>query len=571
MAGKRKRLFWYCVAIFLVVFFPSNVVAQDLVFSPGETIQTITYGKVKGIPGENGKSLAWLGIPYAKPPVGELRWRLPQKPEAWNDVFDATKYGNIGIQGVGENIQGSEDCLNLNVFRPNTKETALPVIMFIHGGNNQTGSNRSFNGYYLAERANCVVVSINYRLGLLGFNPLPALKTGNALEDSGNYSLLDFASALDWINENIQAFGGDPKNITISGHSAGGRDVMALLISPVFEGKFQKALPLSGGMTTAETAKATKVVAGRLVPYVRQDGVKPDRDSAFRWLQTSGKDVRDYLYGLPAGRVASAIGDAAIRMSVFPHLFTDGVVLPEKGFETDKFNHVPLLMLTSINELSLFLMGDPYFAANVKNEKILTDPEIKAEYKFAAKYGGLLYGLFNAEESAERMFAKYKAPIYTCMINWGDDPNIVGEKMAGTYGSFHGVAIQFLTGEKTGPRELYPEIYETPGAREMGETLIKYIANFIRTGNPNGDGLVTWDAWKSATEGNTSLVFDADKEKAIIKMTDNRIIYENVIADAEKDTSIPYEARFAIISNVINGRWFSTKWDEYFKNRNLWP
>jgi para-nitrobenzyl esterase len=545
--------------------------AQTLDYIPKNVAQTTQYGQIRGISGDAGETLAWLGIPYAKPPVNELRWKAPQAPEPWEGVFDASQYGNIGIQVSGSNSEGSEDCLNLNIFRPNTDEKNLPVLMFIHGGNNQTGSNRAFNGYYLARNANCIVVSINYRLGLLGFISLPALKTGDPLIDSGNFALLDMAAALDWIGGNIRAFGGDPGNITVSGHSAGGRDVMAMLISPLFAGKFHKALALSGGLTTSDPDKASLVIAKALIPLVLADGIQSSESDALNWLLSSGQDLRDYLYSLEAARLAATFRNAAIRMAKFPHMYADGAVLPQEGFDTQTFNNVPLLMLTSSNELSLFLLLDPYFLANFMNNKILTDPSIKAEYQFAAKYGGLLYGLFNAQESAERIFGSYTAPIYTCMVPWGDNPAVVGDKMAGTYGATHGIVMPFLTGESNYfPRNLFPESYETPGAKKLGSILIQYISSFMRTGDPNGEGLAPWEVWKSASSG-TNMVFDADQENAIIRMSPDRIIYDNVIAQIEGDRSIPADKKAAIVGTVLNGRWFSEKLDDHFKTPGLWP
>ncbi len=129
-------------------------------------------------------------------------------------------------------------------------------------------------------------------------------KTGDKNEDSGNYALLDMSKSLDWINENITGFGGNPKNITASGFSAGGRDVMAMLISPIFRGKFQKAISFSGGMTTADPEDSAKVIAKAIAPLVVKDKIKTTEDEAYNWLLTDGKDVKDYLYGLSADRLA---------------------------------------------------------------------------------------------------------------------------------------------------------------------------------------------------------------------------------------------------------------------------
>lgn len=260
--------------------------------------QTTIYGKVKGSKENNEKTLLWQGIPYAKAPIGNLRWKAPEDPEIWNNVFDATTPGNVGIQLSGSDIIGSEDCLNLDIYRPNTDETNLPVLLFIHGGNNQTGTSSEIDARKLAVNANCIVVSINYRLGALGFNSLPALKTGDINEDSGNYTLLDIAKSLDWINENIEAFGGNPNNITASGFSAGGRDIMAMLISPIFEGKFQKAIAFSGGMTISDPEESAQIIAKAIAPLVIEDNVKETEEDDYNWLLTDDTEVKYYLYSL---------------------------------------------------------------------------------------------------------------------------------------------------------------------------------------------------------------------------------------------------------------------------------
>lgn len=272
---------------------------------------------------------------------------------SWKGILKTDKPGPRGIQGTAGNTQGVEDCLNLDIYRPNTKENGLPVLFFIHGGNNQTGLAQLPYMQHFAESANVVVISINHRLGALGFNPLPALKHGTPQENSGNFAVLDMIQGLDWTKENIANFGGDPNNITISGFSSGGRDVMALLISPAAKGKFQKALSFSGGMTTSKPAWAQKIFAQHFAPLAVADGMKKNTKEAAKWLLQDKPEVAAYLNGLSADRVAGAFGGAAIRMEAFPHLYTDGVVLPKDGFATKSYNQVPLVMVTGTDEFCL--------------------------------------------------------------------------------------------------------------------------------------------------------------------------------------------------------------------------
>lgn len=532
-------------------------------------VQNTKYGKVQGYQENEGKTLIWKGIPYAKAPVGELRWKAPVDPDSFTNTLDATKDGNVGIQLSNGKIIGGEDCLNLDIYRPNTNQTNLPVLLFIHGGNNQTGTSTEISAKKLAVNANCIVVSINYRLGALGFNCLPALKTGNKNEDSGNFTLLDISKSLDWINDNIKSFGGDSENITASGFSAGGRDVMAMLISPIFKGKFQKAISFSGGMTTADPEDSIKVIAKAIAPLVVQDKVKVTEDEAYKWLQTDAQEVKDYLYGLSADRIAKLMGNANIRMSVFPHLFNDGEVIPKEGFNTKKYNDVPLIMSTGSKEFSLFGRYDTRFAA-IDDNTLITNSELNKELRFSIDYGSKLYELFNAEESAERMTHNYKSPIYTCDFKWGSDKDVVGDKMAQLAASYHGVFLPFLTDEITGFGAMYKESFNNEGAKDLTAKFTKYISNFLWNGNPNSENLVEWKPWSSVNGSSTQLILDANKQKANIQMSNERIKYEEVLKEIDADTTVSKEVKDKLIKEVLNGRWFSGDLDGYFGNRNLW-
>lgn len=526
--------------------------------------QNTNYGTVKGYEENNGQTLIWKGVPYASAPVGDLRWKAPENPESWDGVLDATEAGNLGVQLSSGEIIGSEDCLNLDIYRPNTDEENLPVLLFIHGGNNQTGTSSEIDPSDLAVKGNCIVVSVNYRLGVLGFNNLPSLKTGDANEDSGNYTLLDIAKSLDWIKENIEGFGGNSENITASGFSAGGRDIMAMLISPLFEGKFQKAIAFSGGMTVADSEDSTKVIAKAIAPLVVEDKVKENEDEAYAWLLSEDEEVKEYLYGVSSDRLAALMGNAAIRMSVFPHLFADGTVIPKEGFDTTNYNDVPLMMVTGSTEFSLFAKGDKYFTD--LNNETQDNKELEKELDFAINYGSRLYGLFNAEESASKMSENYKSSIYTCDFDFGTSQGI--EDGIAEYGSYHGVFIPFLTGKITGAAATFPESFEGNGVLDLTDKFTSYVSNFLRTGDPNGEGLVTWNSWSA--DGASQLILDANNDNAIITMSNSHETYDNIINDMEKDTTISQESKESIIKNVLNGRWFSKGLDEHFGNESLW-
>jgi para-nitrobenzyl esterase len=210
----------------------------------GEAVVQTRFGLVQGF-ADADTTLVWKAIPYARPPTGDLRWRAPQDPEPWAGIRAPRSFhaGCTQFSPVFKgSITGSEDCLYLNVWRQQGTETGLPVYVWIHGGGNSIGSATMVPDYYgnrIAARSHVVFVSLNYRLGPFGWFTHPALRDGASAEDaSGNYGTLDIIQALKWIQQNIEAFGGDPHSVTITGESAGGHNVLSLLIAPPARGLF---------------------------------------------------------------------------------------------------------------------------------------------------------------------------------------------------------------------------------------------------------------------------------------------------------------------------------------------
>ncbi|EOC0982296.1 carboxylesterase/lipase family protein, partial [Cronobacter sakazakii] len=216
-------------------------------------IVTTTHGDVRGLT-ENDIAV-WRGIPYAAPPVGERRWRAPQPLTAWQGVRDATAFSAASWQNAGfcRELAGgdpgafSEDCLYLNVWAPVARETPLPVMVWLHGGGFTLGAGSlpPYDGQALARRG-VVLVTINYRLGHLGFFAHPALEGDDPAGPVYNFALLDQIAALRWVQDNIAAFGGDRDNVTLFGESAGARSVLSLMASPLAKGLFHKAIVQSG-------------------------------------------------------------------------------------------------------------------------------------------------------------------------------------------------------------------------------------------------------------------------------------------------------------------------------------
>ena len=351
------------------------------------TVRTTGSGPVVGTAGRYGGH-AWLGIPYARPPVGERRWRAPEPPAAWTERREATRFAPPcpqiaspfgGIEDVpAGKPAGAEDCLYLNVWAPSAGATRLPVMVWIHGGGNSLGHGGFYDGSNLATTDGVVVVTLNYRLGPLGWFRHAALRADGTTdaERSGNFTTLDLVRALEWVRDNAAAFGGDPANVTIFGESAGGTNVVTLLASPLARGLFHRAIVQSAGLRSATVEQAEHFTDDR-VPGHRhsanelaaallvRDGAVKDRAGAKARLATMPpEEVARYLRG-KSDRDLLAVAEPGNFGGLLdvPTVFRDGVVLPRQDpgdviGTRGRWNAVPVMIGTTRDETKLFLYGN---------------------------------------------------------------------------------------------------------------------------------------------------------------------------------------------------------------------
>lgn len=537
-------------------------------------IVKLKQGLVKGFMDKATDTLAWKGIPYAERAVGELRFKAPAPVKPHEGILDSTQEAVWNIQCTPKKIViGEEGILTLDIYRPNTEEDKLPVLVYIHGGNNQTFGSSTWKGHKFCQKTNTMLVSISYRLGPFGFNNLPALQLdADPVEASGNFALLDTLQALKWMKENLEAFGGDPDNITVSGISSGGRDTLAMLTSPLFKDMFSKVISFSGGLTMTPPEKGQKRLAAAYAHLVVEDGIKDNIEEAKAWLLSPLPEVKEYLLKLDAKRLVPLMSAAQIRMSVYPHLYADGVVLPKEGFDCQSFNNVPVLLIASSGEFSLFTARDKYFNSNLP--KFYEKGEYYREFMFSNKYGSLMYGYFNGQQAAEKLYPNYKGDIYVNVCDFGHSTNSVGEFYAERNNAFHGIIMSFVTGEDM--NEFPPEIivpvpgtFDTEGAKALKDRYMQCLADFMRTGKPSLPGSA--EEWKPWTpECRVEGVFDADKDKAVLYTREDDFSFEKVFQAMEEDTTISPEAKQTIIKEVFNGRWFSDPLDEHYGNEDSW-
>ncbi len=318
-----------------------------------------TYGTLRGAQ-EDGV-WSYKGIPYAAPPVGALRWKPPQAPACWTDLRPATAFGNVCPQvDVRTNRNtGAEDCLTLNIWRPAqaTAQQPRPVMFFIHGGGNVQGASSEttlgstliYNGKHLAKQHDVVVVTINYRLAALGYLALPELAKESARQTSGNYGFLDQVFALQWVQQNIQAFGGDPKQVMIFGESAGAVNTCAHLASPLSKGLFHAALMQSGGCGAVEYKIAETNGTNRLDQSACKDAT--DRLACLR-----GKDANEIAQIFPADIAITRLEFGGTDRDYGPLI--DGYAFPKHPTQSilaKEHNAVPTVIGSNADEYDSLL------------------------------------------------------------------------------------------------------------------------------------------------------------------------------------------------------------------------
>ncbi|WP_432459613.1 carboxylesterase/lipase family protein [Agarivorans sp. QJM3NY_25] len=560
-----RKIIHLCAALLIAILMAGCNDDHSQTFPyQGVALQETQYGFVEGFESQENNTIGWLGLPYAQPPIAELRWKAPQSPEAWHGTLQAKAFKDGSIQGDNsENATGSEDSLYLNIWRPNTADKDLPVLLFVHGGGNRSGSPKEFIGDKLAEATNSIVISIDYRLGAIGWFRHPALKSGDLASDSGNFGLLDIIQSLKWVNQNISSFGGDPGNVTLAGQSAGARDTLALMISPLASGLFHKILALSGGMTTSETSAGDAIAQQAVIQLVINNGEADNQADAMIWI-AQHEDFAAYLRAQEADKFLALYGPAPIKMAPFPHLFKDGYVLPAEGFEvlkTGHYNKVPVMLGSAQQEFAIFALTDPEFAPLLRGSQ---DPDLLDSYGTAMHYGSNIYAAFNVENVADQLVGNPdQPPVFGYRFAWGTRSGVV-KSPADTLGlsATHGADMDFITGQwSSGMNQWFNGAFyfdeNQPGRDALSAAMMAYIGNFLHTDSPNGEDLTEWQAYSVQHQ---IMRLDADLGTSIIAMSD--AVYDKNQVDAEMQTDLASDEYHYYIDKIISGRFFWDLWME---------
>ncbi len=489
MVIKQRKFTMFLASHVARVLIASALLALSLPVSADPLTVKTAGGKLHGKTINGGKVRAWLGIPYAAPPVGDLRWRAPQPAAKWKGERDATKFGAHCAQNqvfadmVFQDSGGSEDCLFLNVYSPATAnaKSALPVMFWIHGGGFSGGSadEPRHNGDFLPLKG-VVLVTINYRLGVFGFLAATSLAR-EANGAAGNYGLMDMVAALEWVRDNIEKFGGDANNVTIFGESAGSFAVSTLMASPMAQGLFQKAIGESGGAFGNGTLHYQSL----------EDRMAKDD----KWVAALNVNSLEQLRALPTQTLLDA---AKAPGTGFPP-DVDGKLLTEPVPDTytaGKQAHLPLLAGWNADEGS-FSATSGLTAAQWETSAGTIFKDRAAE--FLALYPGATdaQALRSAIDFASDQFialgtwkwleAQRKsgnAPVYRYHFELAATPS---KFHPGTF-AFHSDDIEYVFGTL----DTRPGWNVRPEDRTLSDAMMSYWTNFAKSGDPNGSGLPNW-------------------------------------------------------------------------------
>ena len=469
----------------LAMTVPINVFAAD-----NCTVKT-RYGTFNGFVDENGVK-TWLGIPYAQPPVGKLRWRAPEQLKPSNKTFDAKKFGASAIQEddaieiSSQNLQ-SEDCLTLNIWKRSNKKN-LPVMVFIHGGSFMHGGTFDplYNGSNLASSNDVIVVSFNYRLNIFGFMHFELMDS--AYEDSGHLGINDQITALKWVKENISAFGGNPDNITIFGESAGSISCMLLTVAPAAKGLFQKAIPESGPSRFVHDMQHAENL---LEDFLSLSGTRKMSDL----MKKSSAELRDIYVKLFDMRIKTAHSDFIPAC--------DGKFLPIDPFTAIKDGGArDIKFLTGVNsyEWGYWLLYDENYFKNfheTHNRISLVMSRYKARTSQTSKevYFKWLNGRPDTDENymdfinqldwrvgqeldAENQ-SKFNDVYYYLFSETTDRKEL---------GSFHSLELSFVFNKP------FDELLPVPNPKLVKQVQSSWTA-FAATGNPNNETIPLWEKY----------------------------------------------------------------------------
>ena len=532
-----KKIFTiFCSIISLLAF--NNLYSDELLVATSS-------GIASGI--KNHGVISWNDIPYAKPPVDELRWKAPRDIKSDSLIQDSKQITFCvqepsGLGGAdGETlVVGSEDCLYLDIKAPKKIDRPLPVMFWIHGGGNTTGRKDIYDFSKMVKDHQVIVVTINYRLGPLGWFTHPDIQENQeGIDKASNFGTLDIIHALKWVNKNISNFGGDKNNVTIFGESAGGHNVLSLLVSPLAKGLFHKAISQSGYTTSISSKKAHKqseysdTSANTSSEFVRKTLSKFDNKPT---------NIRRMLLALSVEEIYQEyIGKSNLNI---PLLTNDGIVIPEIGLKNalSKKEHVediPFIAGSNRDEVKLWLGSATYFV-ELKYSflgNIFNVPRVKLKDKDAFEafnyYRSNAWQIRGVDEPLSALKSAGLNNLYAYRYDWDDHRKYLIGNFQELIGAAHATEIPLLTGNNKLVGDYGFFIYpKGPSKRFTSKNMMKFWTHFAKTGIPGSStNGIKWNSYFN--EGNKSyLIIDKKKNmKVESKVPSFKILVKELAAD----------------------------------------
>jgi para-nitrobenzyl esterase len=447
----------------------------------------------------------------------------------------------------------------------------VPVLVWIHGGGNVIGHAGFYDGGNMAQTHDVVVVAINYRLGPLGWFRHASLRDAESSADdrSGNFGTLDMIRALEWVRDNIAAFGGDPNNVTIFGESAGGTDVYTMLISPRAKGLFHRAIVQSGGtyfydIEAAENFSEDGGAKGSsndvLLSLLQQDATLADRGAAkAKLLEMTSTEVASYLRSQSAEALLSVYSsDFAEGLIELPLTFREGEVIPveearERLSNAETWNVVPVIVGTNRDENRLFMYGDPKWVS----QWLGFLPRLRDEEGFIleSRYRSLMWRASGADEPVAAMRLASDA-VWSYRFDWDEEPSVLGSDLSVMLGAAHGFEIPFVFGhfDLGEAGNIIFDEDNLPGREELSRAMMSYWVQFAATGDPGRgrDGsLPSWSAWNPAENAAKFIVLDTTAGGGL-RMSPGGVTQASVLATAERDAALSVrDDRCEILGQIV--------------------
>ena len=524
-----------------------------------ESMVETSSGIVNGY--KKGRVLNWDDIPYAKPPIDQLRWKAPRIINNSKNII-SPKDNNYCVQRPsslggpgGEGLYvGTEDCLYLDISAPVRKESELlPVMFWIHGGGNTSGLKDLYDFNKMVRRHNIVVVRINYRLGPFGWFYHPSIQGfQSGIDKTSNFGTLDIIAALRWVKKNINLFGGDPENITIFGESAGGHNVLSLLVSNKSKGLFEKAISMSGYTTSIDPIDAFKQekesstsshTSSEIVKKILEDFV--DQKEEY-----TNQEIRDILLNLTTEDFFKHYANRETYEEI-PLLTSDNIVIPKMGlrkalYEEDYVNKVPTIAGSNRDEVKLWLATAEYFVELDFSPvgSLLSIPKVRLKNEDAFEafnyYRSHAWKIRGVDIPLEGLYKSGNHNLYAYRYDWDDHRRYVVGDFKKLIGAAHATEIPLIAGNAklVGGYPLSDLIYPAGKSKLFtSRNMMRFWANFAKNGKPGeSTNSIKWDPMVKDKELTSSYIILDRKEN--LKMNNNKKTFKTLAEELYIDNRL---------------------------------